>query len=98
MNFELAVHSALRNVLANSDMQVAVDSTRVFTGEDGNVVVVSYHLEGRLGSPGQFTFPFVESVPLEESLAAFLDHGGRSWQMAQFAPGEIPSSFGASAH
>lgn len=88
MDYENLVRRALKNAHTANDLQVIVDSTRILKGEESNVVVVNYHLEGHLGSPGQFTFPFVEAIPLEESVEAFLDYGNRSWQTAKFAPGE----------
>ena len=97
MEFELRVRNALDGVLADSNSQVVVDSARPLTRAEGKVVLVSYHLEGKLRSPAQFTFPFLEAVPVDESIAAFLDYGGRSWQTARFAPGTIPQSQAAGA-
>jgi hypothetical protein len=95
MEFKLQILSTLSNILADQASQVVVDSTRVLTGEGGRVVMVSYHLEGQLRSQAQFTFPFVESVPLAESVEAFLDYGRRSWSTAQFAPSAAARSQGA---
>ena len=89
MQFETRVRKALRSLLSGQDSRVVVDSTRILRGEDECVVMVSYHLEGRLDSQAQFSFPFVESVPMEESVEAFLDYGARNWQTAQYAPGEV---------
>lgn len=97
MEFEVRVRNALNGVLADVDSQVVVDSARPLTIDEGKVVLVSYHLEGKLRSPAQFTFPFVEAIPLDESVAAFLDYGGRSWQTARFAPETIPQSQAAGA-
>lgn len=97
MEFELRIRSALKGVLAGRDSQVVLDSVRPLTRAEGNLVLVSYHLEGRLGSPAQFTFPFLEAVPLDESVAAFLDYGERSWQTARFAPGTSSQSQAAGA-
>ena len=91
MKFEPKVRSALSRLLETEDSKVIVDSTRVLTGEDDSVVIVNYHLEGKLNIPVQFTFPFVESVPLDESIAAFLDYGARNWEIADFAPGQFNS-------
>jgi hypothetical protein len=96
MEFELQVRETLLDILADQASRVVVDSTRSLTGEDGLVVMVSYHVEGRLQSPAQFTFPFVESVPLAESVEAFLDFGQRSWRTAHLAPGSVPRAAGAS--
>lgn len=90
MEFELQVRDTLSGVLADEASQVIVDSTRVLSGDEGErVVMVSYHVEGRLRSPAQFTFPFAEAVPLAESIEAFLDYGRRSWSAAHFAPGAM---------
>ncbi len=97
MEFELRVRHALKGVLAEKDSQVVVDSARPLTIAEGQVVLVNYHLEGKLRSAAQFTFPFLEAVPLDESVAAFLDYGERSWQTARFAPGTIPHSQAAGA-
>jgi hypothetical protein len=97
MEFEHRVRDALNGVLAEADSQVVVDSARPLTIAEGKVVLVSYHLEGKLQSCAQFTFPFVEAVPLDESVAAFLDYGGRNWQTAHFAPGTIRQSQAAGA-
>jgi hypothetical protein len=97
MEFELRVRNALNGVLADRDSQVVLDSVRPLTRAEGKLVLVSYHLEGKLRSPAQFTFPFLEAVPLDESVAAFLDYGERSWQAARFAPGTVPQSHAAGA-
>ncbi len=89
MNFEPQVRKALNGLRAEQDGRVVIDSTRVLQGHYDCVVMVSYHLEGELASPAQFTFPFIESVPMEENLDAFLDYGSRNWRVAQFAPGEL---------
>lgn len=96
MNFEPQVRKALNGLLADQNARVVIDSTRVLQGEDDCVVMVSYHLEGELASPAQFTFPFIESVPMEENLDAFLDYGSRNWRIAQFAPGELVAGQGTS--
>lgn len=95
--FEHQVRDSLTGLLADQDSQVVVDSTRVLNGEAGQVVMVSYHIEGAMRSPAQFTFPFAEEVPLAESVAAFLDYGHRSWASAYIAPGTIPMGRSAGA-
>lgn len=88
MKFEHKVRKALSGLPLDQNSRVVVDSTRVLSGQDETVIMVSYHLEGTFPDAAQFTFPFVESVPLDEALDAFLDYGARNWQTAQFAPGE----------
>ncbi len=90
MTFERQVRKELKTLLAHRDSQIIIDSTRVVASDEDSAVTVSYHLEGQLASPVQFTFLFLESVPLEESLDAFPDYGSRNWQTAHFAPGEVP--------
>lgn len=86
MEFERIVRNALEHLLDDQGSRIVIDSTRVIKSQDGDVVMVSYHLEGLLESPAQFTFPFHERSPLKETLDAFLDYGKRSWNSAQFAP------------
>lgn len=93
--FEHQVRDSLTVLLADQASRVVIDSTRVLNGEAGQVVMVSYHIEGALHSPAQFTFPFAEEIPLAENVAAFLDYGHRSWASAYIAPGTI--SVGRSA-
>ena len=86
MEFELQVRNALQKLQETHGLSLAVDSTRQFQDEDDTVVMVSYHFDGPSAVNARFSFPFVQSVPLEESLAALLDFGQRSWGSAQFAP------------
>ena len=84
MSFEDQVRQALVNVLSKQASQVVVDCTRNL--EDGEVVMVSYHIEGKWASPASFTFTFENWIPLEESLSAFEDFNARSWDTAHIPP------------
>ncbi len=97
MEFELQVRNALHGLQESCGLSLVVDSTRKFHDEDDTVVMVSYHLEGPSAVNAQFSYPFVQSVPLEESIAALLDFGERSWSSAQFAPLPYENKFSARA-
>ncbi len=77
------IHRGLANILQDVDSQVVLDSIEQ-TGP--NVHIVSFHIEGALASPVSFTFPFPDSVPLDQSLAALRDLVTRNWQSSQLPP------------
>jgi hypothetical protein len=82
MNLELRVRKALSGLLHDTSTDVAIDSVV----HNGEVLLVTFHLEGAWASPAAFTFPFAEFVPLEESLANLRDLISRNWQRAHLPP------------
>ena len=87
--FEERVNRGLTNLLADSGSQVVVESTNLIgavEGAHGRVLLVNFRLEGEWASPAGFTFPFDESVPVDQSLAVAKDMVARSWQNAHLPP------------
>jgi len=90
------IHQRLLTLLESHRSQVHVDSIQpIGTGEQ-QVLLVRYRVAGELGSPSQFTFPFPQSVPLEDSLSIFMDYGLRNWSTAHLPP--VSRAFGATGN
>ncbi len=86
MKLETKVREALEKLLNNADTNVVVDSLI----PAGEVMLATFHLEGAWASPVEFTFPFAEFIPLDESLASLRDLISRNWATAHMPPPEAP--------
>lgn len=86
VEWELIVRGELDHLLDDADSAIVVDSIRTLSAEEDRVLMVNYHLEGKWESPAAFSFPFLESVPLEESAAALRDFIERNWATAHLPP------------
>lgn len=76
------IRRRLANILQNLDSQVVLDNIEQVKGAH----LVSFHVEGALASPVSFTFPFPDSVPLDQSFAALRKLVTRNWQSSQLPP------------
>ena len=79
MIFETKLRRELDGMLSKQNSQLLIDDIEPIA-ED--CLLVTFHLDGAWGGPASFTFPFSESVPLEESLAALEDMIARNWNTA----------------
>ena len=86
MNFESKIAKGVAGLLDDQHSQIVVDSIEPISAGDARAFSVYFHLEGAWGSPAGFLYPFVEDVPLEETLAALREHLSRSWRMAHMPP------------
>jgi hypothetical protein len=92
------IRHSLSTVLIQHRSQVQIDSIRSVGAGAEQVWLVDYHLEGKFATPVQFTFPFAQAVPLEDSLANFMDYGLKNWHRAHLPPGSAADAMGAGAH
>ena len=83
MIFETKLRRELDGMLSKQNSQLLIDDIEPIA-ED--CLLVTFHLDGAWGGPASFTFPFSESVPLEDSLAALEDMIARNWNTAHIAP------------
>lgn len=83
MIFETQLRSELDSLLSNQNSQLLIDDVESI-GEA--CLLVTFHLAGAWGGPASFTFPFSESVPLEDSLAALQDMISKNWNTAHIPP------------
>lgn len=87
--FEERVNRGLSNLLADSGSRIVIESTDVIgavAGSHERVLLVNFRLEGAWASPAGFTFPFSESVPLDQSLELAKDMVAQNWQRAHLPP------------
>ena len=83
MIFETQLRAELDCLLRSQNTQVLIDDVQPI-GEA--CLLVTFHLAGAWGGPASFTFPFSESVPLEDSLAALQDMISKNWNTAHLPP------------
>lgn len=76
------IQRGLANILQDLDSQVLLDSIEQRSGAH----LVSFHIEGAMASSVSFTFPFPDSIPLDQSLAALRNLVTRNWQSSQLPP------------
>ena len=86
IDYESQVTSALEDLLVGEDSRLIVDSTEVIRSSVEELVLVEFHLEGRVASPAGFNFVFPQSVPLEDSLTVLRDFINRNWEKAHLSP------------
>ena len=77
------IRLALTNILQDVDSQVVLDGIEQVSPE---AHLVSFHVEGAMASAVSFTFPFPDSVPLDQTLASVRDLVTRNWQSSQLPP------------
>lgn len=87
MNFETKLRQDLAGALRDQGTEVVVDEIEAYEEGGDRILSVDFHLEGRWGSPARFTFPFVESIPIEQTLPVLRDLVARNWQTAHVPPG-----------
>ena len=78
-DFETRVRKSIHDQLAGQALAIDyVDDVPAVEGSHGRVLLIDFHLEGSAGNGEQFTFPFDESIPLEQSLSILSDMIARS--------------------
>lgn len=81
----------LTRLLVNEGTEIVVDDLTPSGEEGSGVVLASFHLRGHWESPVQYTFPFYDAIPIEESLDAVRDLISLNWQRAYLPPQlEVP--------
>jgi hypothetical protein len=91
MTFESRVLNGLSGLLDDYQTAIVVDSVHAVPGGEGKVLSVAFHLEGDWTSPVGFVFRFVESEPLEDTLADVRESISNSWNFAHLPPSIIAS-------
>ena len=87
MNFENSIRSALNGLTLGEGNQIQIERIEKVANADGSSVwYVNFTVLGTWASPGRFTFPFDEAVPLEESVEALADLVSNSWLRLQSPP------------
>jgi hypothetical protein len=88
-SFETRVRTSVANLLSDVASLIDIDSIGVVPpaeGSHGQVLLVDFHVKGAWASPAEFTFPFDESVAIDQSLKALRDMIARNWQRAHLPP------------